>query len=113
MINQLFREQPSKHLVYSYIKAFGLAGLNDWSRFTKKDMCREGTVNKIQKDLIEDLKNIYIRCKARSYLTDMDENVAITVLRQLLRTQGYAVTRHSTTKGGDRVVEYSINKAAT
>lgn len=109
-INQLFREKPSEELVYRYCHLFGLSGMRDTKWFNKQDMARNSTIQRIHTTILDDLKKLYIGCKARSYLTDIDDNLAITVLRQLVRTLGYTVKRRTTSIGGKRIVEYQLNR---
>ena len=108
MINQLFRSQPSRELACQLVHYFGLAGLQDNKPFSKFDMRREQTIEKIRGNLLGDLKEIYIHCKAKSYLTELDERSVITILRQILRTQGYTITSRSKYRSGERFKEYQI-----
>lgn len=112
-VNQLFREQPSLELTYRYCQLFGLSGIKDRRWFSKHDMSAHNTVPKIKRVLLDDLKTLYIRCKARSYLTDIDDNLAITILRQLLKTHGFKVCTRSVCKSGVRVTEYRISELNT
>lgn len=109
-VNQLFREQPAPEFVYRYCQVFGLSGMNDRKWFSKKDMSLHGTIRKINNNLLDDLKRLYIKCKARSYLTDIDERLAITVLRQLLKTQGYGINKKVVSVDGNRMMLYQLNK---
>lgn len=106
MINQLFRVQPSKELVYRYCQLFGLSGMQDRKWFTKEHINMDKFA---ASPVLDDLKNIYIKCKARSYLTDFDDKVAITVLRQLIKTFGYTLKTQTITRNGKRVKEYQLN----
>lgn len=110
MINQLFREHPAEELVYRVCHVFGLSGIQDRKWFSKQDMQSNGTINKLNACLLDDLKSIYIRCKARSYLTDIDDKLALTILRQLLKTQGYKVVTRTVQYRGQRVTQYQLNK---
>jgi len=105
MINQLFRVQPSKKIIYQYCQLFGLSGIQHRKWFSREHI-------NIQNNsaVIDELKTIYIKCKARSYLTDMDDKVAITVLRQLVKTYGYTLKTHVITRIGKRVKEYQLSK---
>jgi hypothetical protein len=109
MINQLFRENPAEELIYRVCHVFGLSGMQDRRWFSKQDMQSHGTINKINTSLLDDLKNVYIRCKARSYLTDIDDKLALTILRQLLKTRGYKVTTRTVQRNGQRLTQYQLN----
>lgn len=111
-VNQLFREQPTTAIVYRYCHVFGLSGMKDRKWFSKKDMLSLNTIHRINRDLLDDLKRLYIKCKARSYLTDIDEKLALTILRQLLKTQGYTVNKRAVCVNGDRITQYQLNKTS-
>jgi hypothetical protein len=112
MINQLFNEPPAEELVYRVCHVFGLSGMQDRRWFSKGDMQTNGTINKLTDNiLLDDLKKIYIRCKARSYLTDIDDKLALTIFRQLLKTQGYKVLTRTLQQHGQRITQYRLNKA--
>ncbi len=110
-INQLFKEQPPTELVYRYCHLFGLSGVSDKKWFSKSDMMQHDTLCKIRTTLFDDLKKLYIDCKAKSYLTDMNEKSAITILRQLAKTLGYTVERRVVTTCNRRHTEYQLSKA--
>lgn len=110
MINQLFRSPPAENLVYRVCHVFGLSGIRDRRWFSKQDMHSNDTINKLNDNLLNDLKSIYIRCKARSYLTDIDEKLALTILRQLLKTQGYKVNTRTVQRNGQKITQYQLNK---
>ncbi len=108
MINQLFNCHPSIDLTYNIVKLFGLHGLSDPSYFSKYDMRERNTVSKIKNTMIEDLKRLYLKCKAKSYLTDLDEKSVLTILRQILRYHGYQLISRSKCKDGNRYQIYRI-----
>lgn len=111
MINQLFKELPAEELIYRVCHVFGLSGIQDKKWFSKQDMHSNSTINKLtDNSLLNDLKKIYIRCKARSYLTDIDDKLALTILRQLLKTQGYKINTRMVQLDGQRITQYQLNK---
>lgn len=110
MINQLFREPPAEELVYRVCNVFGLSGMQDRRWFSKHDMQTHNTINKLNNILLDDLKRLYIRCKARSYLTDIDDKLALTILRQLLKTHGYTVVTRTIQQYGQKITQYRLNK---
>ena len=109
-INQLFKIRPSQELIYRYCHLFGLAGMSDRKWFTKNDMARCHTVSKIQDTVFDDLKKLYVDCKAKSYLTEINDKSAITILRQLIKTLDYTLKRRTVTISGIRCTEYQLNK---
>ena len=112
MINQLFREKPSRELACKLVHYCGLAGLQDTRYFSRFDMQRENTIKKINEHLIDNLKKLYIRCKAESYLSVLDEHAVITILRQVLRIHGYTVISRTRCVDGIRFTEYKIQQTS-
>jgi hypothetical protein len=108
-INQLFIEQPPNELVHRFCQVFGLSGISDRTWFSKTDMASHNTIGRINSILLDDLKKLYIKCKARSYLRDINDQLAITILRQLLKTQGGSLKTRTVSFGGDRVTQYQLN----
>jgi hypothetical protein len=108
MINQLFREKPTIDLASNIVKYFGLKNLHDPSFFSRSDMRSKKTVEKIREHLLAELKKIYIKCKAKSYLTDLDEKAVLTVLRQILRVHDFQLVSRSKCIKGLRYQQYRI-----
>ena len=111
MLNQLFREQPSRDMAYRLIKCFGLSGFEDSTPFTREQLRQQNTVKLIKEELLSDLQKTYIQCKAKSYLGDFDEKGALTILRQILRVFNYQILSKSKCKKGHRYPEYRILRA--
>ena len=110
MINQLFRQLPSEEIATRLVRCFGPAGLHDMAMFSKDSMRQYQTVQKIENNLLDDLKTLYIKCKAESYLNDINEQSALTILRQVLRARGYILCSRSKCRNGERLYEYQIVK---
>ena len=108
MINQLFQDKPSIELVSRMVEYIGLKDLQDPRFFTKKDMHSNNTVEKIKENLLAELKKIYIKCKAKSYLTDLDETSVLTILRQILRVHNLQLISKNKCIRGNRHQQYRI-----
>jgi len=65
-------------------------------------------VEKIKNDLLPELHKIYVKCKAKSYLENIDEKSVLTILRQILRVHGYSLLSRSKCSKRDRFLEYRI-----
>lgn len=109
-INQLFKTAPPTELFYRYCHLFGLSGINDRHWFNKRDLISRRTVEKITQTMSDDLRRLYLDCKVESYLSDITEQSAITILRQLAKASGYTVARRTVTANGKRFTEYQLNK---
>lgn len=94
-INQLFKDKVPEDLVQKVLSCFGLVSMRDPTAFSKEDMGRSDTVERLRK-LIDELRLYYLPCKAKIYLHICSEECAITLLRQLLRL--YDVSLESTQK---------------
>jgi len=108
MINQLFKKAPSRDLANRYVRCMGLSGLSDSSWFSGMTMQQNKAVSRVNEHMKPELEPLYIRCKAKSYLTDIDERGVLTILRQILRVHNYTVMTRSKCQKGRRFVQYRI-----
>ena len=105
--SQLFRKNPPKEFIEKIITYFGFLNLHDKRHFTRKDLIAMKTVESV-KDTIPELKKYYIPCKARTYLSSLNEKNVITILRQLLKTIGYTIQSREKYMKGDKFIIYKI-----
>tara|TARA_B110001469_G_scaffold124264_2_gene137631 strand:+ start:794 stop:1180 length:387 start_codon:yes stop_codon:yes gene_type:complete len=106
-INQLFTSRPPQEKVLTVIEFFNLNGFHDTKSFTKKDLSIFETVKKINEN-ISLLEEWYLPCKAKIYLTDLNEKKSITILRQLLKLYKYNLKSTEKYIQGDKMIEYNI-----
>lgn len=78
----IFRAFPPIDLITQILEAFGLKGLDDAGWFTKEHVRLD-----ILDTVLPELDPYYIPCKS-FYLRDLTSLRAITILRQVLKTQG-------------------------
>jgi hypothetical protein len=90
MKDQLFKNKPDFNLVTNIIKLFGLLDINDINLFTKQNLIDLDTISKMH-EYIPKLKEFYLPCKSKLYLTGLDEKKCITILRQLLKQYNYNI----------------------
>ena len=90
MKDQLFKNKPDLNLVTDIIKLFGLLNINDINLFTRQNLIDLNTLDKIY-EYIPKLKEYYLPCKAKIYLSDLNEKKCITILRQLLKQYNYNI----------------------
>lgn len=105
--SQLFRKNPPKELIEKIIKYYGFKNLNDKRHFTRNDLVVLNTVEKVRESVIE-LKKYYIPCKARTYLSSLNEKNVITILRQLLKTIGYTIQSREKYMKGMKFIIYKL-----
>ena len=89
-INQLFKKMPNEEILNKIINTFGLNSLADNRGFTRHDLTKLKTIEKLY-EMKNDLLEYYIPCKARNYLNDLNEKNAITILRQFVKVYNYKV----------------------
>ena len=106
-INQLFFVKPSEDIVNKVCVCFGLNSLIDNKKFTKNDLFKLNTVNKLM-ELVSELEEFYLPCKAKHYLYNFDENGALTILRQLLRTTTYKLVSKEKYIKSTKYIEYHL-----
>lgn len=82
---KLFRTPPPKELVESILRSSGLIGLHDLRWFSKDELRLTE-----QDEWLPQLYVYYLPCKAKRFLYDtIDGYRMITILRHILRPQGY------------------------
>ena len=106
-INQLFKKRPTAESVVPILAFYNLTGFEDTKSFTKKDLAIFGTVQKLEenKSLLEEL---YLPCKAKIYLTNLNEKKSVTILRQLLKLFKYNLKSTEKYIQGEKMIEYNI-----
>ena len=88
--NQIFKKQLSDDIINKILSAFGLRSLKDRRSFSRSDLIKLNSVEKIIA-LRNILQQYYLPCKARTYLNDLNEKNIITILRQCIKTRGYSI----------------------
>jgi hypothetical protein len=106
-INQLFKNRPSEEKVVTILEYFNLTGFEDTKSFTKKDLAVFETVKKINENIAL-LEELYLPCKAKIYLTELNEKKCVTILRQLLKLFKYNLKSTEKYIQGDKMIEYNI-----
>ena len=106
-INQLFKTRPSQEKVVTILEYFNLTGFDDTKSFTKKDLAVFETVKKINENIAL-LEELYLPCKAKIYLTELNEKKSVTILRQLLKLFKYNLKSTEKYIQGDKMIEYNI-----
>jgi hypothetical protein len=105
--NQLFCKHLSDEVVNRIVEAFGFRSLNDRRSFSRSDLNKLNTVDKV-KELKPLLEQYYLPCKARTYLNDLNEKNIVTILRQCIKTRGYTICSREKYLKGDKFIIYSL-----
>lgn len=106
-INQLFRSNVPNDLFKKICDCFGYENLNIEYMFSKIDLDRLSTIAKIN-ELKDELTQYYIPCKAKMYLTNMNQLKCITVFRQILRLNHISLISRQRYIKNKKMTFYSI-----
>ena len=105
--NQLFKNVPDLQIIQSILDAFGLDDIEDARFFTKEHMVDVDTVQKII-NLSDSLKEYYLPCKSKKYLTDLNEKKCITILRQFVKIHHYKCIGMEKSIKGNKTMTYRL-----
>ena len=105
--NQLFKVSPNIEITGKILENFGIKGLDDNHSFTRDNLSDLDTVNSIN-EMYGELVRYYIPCKAKKYLTDLNEKKCITVLRQFLKMQNYTLMSKEKYVEGKKILFYQV-----
>ena len=105
--NQLFKNVPDLQIIQSILNAFGLDDIEDARFFTKEHMVDVDTVQKII-NLSDSLKEYYLPCKSKKYLTDLNEKKCITILRQFVKIHHYKCIGMEKSIKGNKTMTYRL-----
>ena len=106
-INQLYRATIPYDLFVKIYRCFGYEMLNTEYCFNKLDLERLNTVKMIS-DLRDELSQFYIPCKAKLYLSSLNELKCITIFRQVLRLNNISLISKQKYIKHKKVTFYSL-----
>lgn len=106
--NQLFKSIPPLDFVHKLLDIYGLKDFDDTRFFSRKNLVQNDTVKKLE-GLVPELENYYIKCKAKRYLTELNEKKTITVLRQILKEYGHKIKSQEKYIEGSKILLYQID----
>ena len=106
--NQLFCKTPDNIILEKIFEAFNLENIHDTRVFTRKDLIKNKTVEKL--NLIPELQNYYLPCKAKIYLDVITEKRAVTILSQFIKLFSYKLARKERIINKKKVIFYRIQK---
>ena len=106
-LNQLFCKRPDDHLLGIVMKCFDLENIEDNKIFTKKDLNQFGTVDKLNLNKSE-FEKYYLPCKAKKYLSNLNEKKSMTILKQIVKTFNYYVFSKEKYIEGQKFITYQI-----
>ena len=105
--NQLFKIIPPKDFCLEILSAFGLNNFTDTKLFSKKDLEKINTLDKLN-NLKNKLKKYYLPCKARLYLNEIDLKNSITILRQIVKLYNFSIVSKEKYITGLKFIIYKV-----
>jgi hypothetical protein len=105
----LFKLSPTFEITQSLLICFNLKDLNDCTWFSKYDIIKYETCNKVI-EMLPDLALYYLPCKYKYYLgRELTPRRAITILNHfVLFTKKYKIETKEYIKNGKKTIFYKI-----
>ena len=109
--NQLFRKKIEFNFLNNLIKKlFDIELLDNTNyNFSKTTLQKKNIIDLINNE-VKKLEEIYIKCKHKLYLRNINEKKVITILRQLLRIHDYELKSKEKYENGKKFLMYTIFK---
>ena len=98
----LFKIIPPRELIFGIFKDLGL---HIGHVFTRDSFDIDKAV-----ELVGTLRQYYFDCKSADLFTNINEKRLITILRQCFKVHGYTLKGRETTRGGQKVIQYTVSK---
>ena len=110
-INQLFKSKPPFNLVLKICLYFGidLEDLSKKNSFTKNELVKLDLESKFS-ELREALKQYYIPCKCKIYLSNITISKSVTILRQILKLYNFKITSNESYNNSKKYIIYVITQ---
>lgn len=109
MKNQLFTETPDLDFLNKFLNLYGINNLEDSVEFSKYELIDLNIVDKIE-DLIPELVMYYLPCKYEMFLTNMNVNKCLTILRQIIKLYDYELKKREHVQNKKKSIYYHLNK---
>jgi hypothetical protein len=109
MKNQLFTEIPDLEFLNKFLNLYGINNLEDSVEFSKYELIDLNIVDKIE-DLIPELVMYYLPCKYEMFLTNMNVNKCLTILRQIIKLYDYELKKREHVQNKKKSIYYHLNK---
>ncbi len=109
MINQLFKQVPDLEFLIKLLNCFGLQDLEDKTEFTKDNLVKINTIDKVN-NLLPELVIYYLPCKYDYFLRELTINKCITILKQVLRLFDYQIKKREHVINKIKIIYYFLKK---
>jgi hypothetical protein len=107
-INQLFVKKVDPDVALKLLNCFGLQNLDDRKSFTKHDLIANQVVDNVR-NILPELLQYYLPCKARVYLDNLSERRVLTILRQVVRLYDHYVHSKEKNINSHKVIVYQLS----
>tara|TARA_B100001094_G_C17788848_1_gene603350 strand:+ start:84 stop:476 length:393 start_codon:yes stop_codon:yes gene_type:complete len=105
--HQLFSKIPPKELIIKLLNCFGFKDFEDQRCICKKYFTKLKILDNIQ-TILPELQKYYLPCKAKTYLSKLTNNSAMTILRQCIRPFEYNIVGKEKYINGEKIINYHI-----
>jgi len=109
MKNQLFTETPDLDFLNKFLNLYGINNLEDSVEFSKYELIDLNIVDKIE-DLIPELVMYYLPCKYNMFLSNINVNKCLTILRQIIKLYNYELKKREHVQNKRKSIYYHLNK---
>lgn len=107
---QLFRVLPPYEFIIDLIKCYPVKNIDDTRPFTKQDLIKFGTCEKLM-DLLPDMLLYYTPCKHVSTLKEINDYKCITILKHHLLLTDFILDIKEKIINNKKIKLYSIIKS--
>jgi hypothetical protein len=104
-VKHLFRKKPERELVESLLHSLHFSGLNDTRLFYKDELM----IDEFEEQMPL-LEPYYLPCKAKLFLINLTNAKVITILRHLLRANGYKLRVYEKVHAGKKQIQYQFER---
>ena len=105
--HQLFSKIPPKELIIKLLNCFGFKDFEDSRCICKKYFKKLNILENIE-SILPELHKYYLPCKSKTYLNNLNNNSAMTILRQCIRPFDYIVIGKEKYINGEKIINYHI-----
>ena len=109
MKDQIFKNKPVDEIIDLVLKCFGLKNINDKKYFSRIDLKKINTINKINNIKLE-LNKYYLPCKSKIYLNNLTEKKTITILRHFIKYKNYKLISREKYMNKTKIIIYQLIK---
>ena len=107
--NQLFRVLPEKEFIENVLKLFVPNGYDEYYQFSRQTVVDKNIIKKLKIPYFDNIfKKIYIPCKYKNYVLNLNPKKCITLLRQLIKIENYKIVSNEKYINGKKELIYNL-----